>query len=103
MSSARVMQMGIIPAIAHTASEETVRYALATLIAVSRNVLFSILWFRFVFRAAPQAGTPYLNIDDDTHARRRLLLLLGPSTFGMILAIAFAALAAFSQHSRRGY
>ena len=80
------MQMGIIPAITHTASEEIVLYALATLMDVSRNILFSFLWFRFVFSATPHAGTPYLNTDDDTRARRRLSLLLGPPTFGIILA-----------------
>lgn len=44
-----------------------------------------------------QAGTPYLSPDEDTLARRHLLLPLGPQLFGMIQAITLMAFAAFSQ------
>ncbi|XP_065074186.1 uncharacterized protein LOC135698221 [Ochlerotatus camptorhynchus] len=91
------MPIGIIPAITHTASIEMVLYALTTRMAMSRNVLLNFLWFCFVFSASIQAGPPYLSIDEETLARRRLLLLLGPELFGMILAIALMTFVAFSQ------
>lgn len=54
------MPIGIIPVITHTASDDMVLYALTTRIAMIRNVLFSFIWFRFVYSAVAQAGLPYL-------------------------------------------
>ena len=91
------MQMGIIPAITHTASSDMVLYALVTLIADSLWILFSWVLFLFVWIAGSHAAQPYLSMEVDTLASRRLLLLLGPALFGMMRAIAACAFAAFPQ------
>ena len=81
MSSARLMQMGIIPAMTHTASEEIVLYALAGC-EPERTVQFPLVSFRF------QRGTP---------CRNSVPQYLGPPTFGIIFATALPALVAFLQ------
>ena len=67
------------------------------LIADSLCILPNLVLFRFVDSAVIQPGLPYLSIDIIMLARSRLLLLRGPSEFGIILAIAAWTFTAFSQ------
>lgn len=87
--------MEIIPAITDTTFVEMALYALDTNIAMSRYALFNFVRFQLVAKVAIQAGTPNRFIDEDIKASRRLLLLLGPSLLGIILATALMSFAAF--------
>lgn len=93
------MHIGIIPAITQTVSDDIVLHAQATRIAISRNVLVSLVLLRFSLNVAAQARTLYLLllIEDDTPAKRRILRLLAPPLIDMILDIALTTFVALSK------
>lgn len=94
--------MGVIPAMMHTASLDTVRYALATLKHIILYVLSNRFRFLFVLSAFDQIGPPYLSMDSATLASSLRLLAITAELLDIILESAAIAVDALYRHIQRG-
>ena len=90
------ISMGIILAIIHTASSETVRKAQDILRALSRLTAMIFRRHSLILRASPQMSIPYVSMEITTDARSFLRGYRGPPMFGMSPANAVATLAALT-------
>ena len=85
--------MGIIPAITHTATSDTVRKTQDTLRALSRLTAAIFRRHSLILRASPQMAIPYVTMEATTEARSFLRGCRGSPIFDMSLVNAVATLA----------